>query len=487
MSGLFIDGAWVEGGGPELVSVDPATGISVWSDRSATKAEVELAVRAAREALEGWRTKPFEERVAVAREFGRLVEESRSTVSELISVETGKPRWESLTEVASMVAKVDVSIASYRERTGTRETELAGFRSVVRHQPHGVMGVLGPYNFPGHLPNGHIVPALLAGNTVVFKPSEHVPATAIAMVELWEQAGLPPGVLNLVVGGRDVGASLVDDPYLDGLLFTGSAAVGHRLHRELAHRPETILALEMGGNNPLVVDEIEAVEAGLSIVLQSAYITAGQRCTCARRLLVPRGPFGSRFIDELVEATRRLRIGAFDDSAEPFMGPVISSAAADQLVEAQAGLVRLGAVPMLEMRKLREGTGFVSPAVIDVSAVSSLPDEEHFGPLLQVRYYDDFEEAIRLSNETRFGLAAGLVSHDRTKWEAFLASVRAGVVNWNRPLTGASSAAPFGGVGASGNHRPSAYYAADYCAYPVSSLEDDSLRLPETLPPGMTL
>ncbi len=308
MSGLFIDGAWLEGGGSELESVDPATGKSVWSGRGATPAQVERAVCAARDGFRDWRATPFEERVALVRRFGRVVEQSRGSISKLISLETGKPRWESLTEVASIAAKVDISIESYRERTGTRERELARFRSVVRHRPHGVIGVLGPYNFPGHLPNGHIVPALLAGNTVVFKPSEHVPATAIAMVELWERAGLPPGVLNLVVGGSDVGAALVRDPNLDGLLFTGSAAVGHRLHRELAHRPEAILALEMGGNNPLVVDEIEALDAGLSIVLQSAYITAGQRCTCARRLLVPRGPFGSRFVDRLVEAAKKLRI-----------------------------------------------------------------------------------------------------------------------------------------------------------------------------------
>lgn len=487
MRGLFIDGRWVEGGGSELESVDPATGNTVWSGRSATKAHVEDAVHAAREKSADWRATPFEERVTLVRRFGRLVEQSRSSISELISLETGKPRWESLAEVTSIVAKVDISIESHRERTGTREKELAGFRSVVRHQPHGVIGVLGPYNFPGHLPNGHIVPALLAGNTVVFKPSEYVPATAIAMVELWERAGLPPGILNLIVGGGDVGASLVSDPGLDGVLFTGSAAIGHRLHQQLADRPETILALEMGGNNPLIVDEIDVLEAGLSIVLQSAYITAGQRCTCARRLLVPRRPFGSRFIDRLVEAARKLRIGAFDDPEEPFMGPVISSTAANQLVEAQARLLSLGATPLLEMRKLREGTGFVSPALLDVSEVSSLPDEEYFGPLLQLRYYDDFEEAIRLANDTRFGLAAGLVSHDRSKWERCLAGIRAGIVNWNRPLTGASSAAPFGGVRASGNHRPSAYYAADYCAYPVSSLEGESLRIPDTLPPGIEL
>lgn len=487
MGGLFIDGAWMEGGGPELESVDPATGKSVWSGPQATHAQVEGAVSAARNAFSSWQATPLEDRIALVRRFGRLVETNRDSLAGLISRETGKPRWEALTEVTSMAAKVDISIEAHAERTGARDNALGGFQSVVRHRPHGVMGVLGPYNFPGHLPNGHIVPALIAGNTVVLKPSEHAPATAIAVVELWERAGLPPGVLNLLIGGADAGASLVESPELDGLLFTGSAAVGHRLHRSLAERPATILALEMGGNNPLVVDEIENVEAGIALVLQSAYITAGQRCTCARRLLVPRGPFGERFIDRLVKAVKSLRVGPFDDPEEPFMGPVISSAAADLLIGAQARLLSLGAKPLLQMRKLVEDTGLVSPALIDVSEVSDLPDEEYFGPLLQLHRYDDFEEAIRLANATRFGLAAGLVSTDRSKWERFLAEIRAGVVNWNRPLTGASSAAPFGGVGASGNHRPSAYYAADYCAYPVASLEQDAVTLPATLPPGMML
>lgn len=169
------------------------------------------------------------------------------------------------------------------------------------------------------------------------------------------------------------------------------------------------------------------------------------------------------------------------------MGPVISELAADQLLDAQSRLVGLGGRPLVAMRKLRQGTGLVSPALIDVTEVQDLPDEEHFGPLLKLAYYDDFAEAIRSANATRFGLAAGLVSEDRSKWEAFVGGIRAGVVNWNRPLTGASSAAPFGGVGASGNHRPSAYYAADYCAYPVASLEQETVALPETLPPGLTL
>lgn len=487
MGDLFINGAWVHGSGPELTSTDPATGTQVWGGREADESQVDDAVAVARRAFATWRDTRLETRIETTRRFARLVEEQGDDLARVISLETGKPTWEARTEVASMIAKVDITIDAYRERTGMRKLELDGFRSVVRHQPHGVMGVLGPYNFPGHLPNGHIVPALVAGNTVVFKPSEHTPWTAIEVMKLWERAGLPNGVLNLVVGEKTTGAALVSHPQLDGLLFTGSAATGQQIHRTLASHPETILALEMGGNNPLVVDEVDDLATAVYLAVQSAYVTAGQRCTCARRLLVPRGRFGEGMVARLCEAIEALRVSAFDDPEEPFMGPVISELAADQLLDAQSRLVGLGGRPLVAMRKLRQGTGLVSPALIDVTEVQDLPDEEHFGPLLKLAYYDDFAEAIRSANATRFGLAAGLVSEDRSKWEAFVGGIRAGVVNWNRPLTGASSAAPFGGVGASGNHRPSAYYAADYCAYPVASLEQETVALPETLPPGLTL
>jgi succinylglutamic semialdehyde dehydrogenase len=487
MQQLFVDGNWARGEGPQLRSIDPATGSEAWTGKEATKVQVDRAFAAARRAFAGWSAAPFDHRVERIRRFGALVEAHREQLARVISLETGKPTWESLDEVASMVAKVDISIRAHQERTGAVERDLGRFRSVVRHRGHGVLAVLGPYNFPGHLPNGHIVPALLAGNTVVFKPSEHTPRCAVEIFKLWEITGLPSGTINLVQGGKSTGAAMLENPEVDGVLFTGSAAAGHAIHRHFAGRPQTILALEMGGNNPLVVGSLGNVDAAVYTILHSAYVTAGQRCTCARRLFVPRGPRGERVIERLVHATGKLRIGSFEERDQPFMGPVISEEAAEALLAAQSRIVSLGGEPLIPMRKLREGTGFVSPGLIDVTRVRDLPDEEHFGPLLQLIRYDDFDQALEDANATQFGLAAGLIGEDRAQWDVFLRRIRAGVVNWNRPLTGASSAAPFGGIGASGNHRPSAYYAADYCAYPIASLEEEALRLPETLPPGMVL
>ncbi len=365
-----------------------------------------------------------------------------------------------------------------------RLPRLAADPRVLRHRPHGVMAVFGPYNFPGHLPNGHIVPALLAGNTVVFKPSELTPGVAELTVRLWEKAGLPDGVINLVQGGSDTGKCLARHPLIDGLFFTGSSTVGHLLHKQFGGQPEKILALEMGGNNPLIVQDVADVDGAVHHALQSAFLSAGQRCTCARRLLVPKGKKGDAFIDRLVEVSARIKVGEFDADPQPFMGSVISAEAAEKLLAAQASLLEKGGKSLLEMKSLKSGTGLLSPGIVDATGLD-VTDEEFFGPLLKVYRYKSFDDALALANDTHYGLSAGILTDDRKLYERLVEEVRAGIVNWNRPLTGASSAAPFGGVGASGNHRPSAYYAADYCAWPMASLEAGKSEMPESLAPGL--
>ena len=483
----WINGCWQAGGGGEFSSHNPATNALVWHGRAASTADVDSAATAARGAFAQWAAMAFDQRTAIIREFARLLGEHKAHIAHTIGRETGKPLWEALTEVATMAGKIGISIQSYQERTGTKTTPQPEGVAVLRHRPHGVVAVFGPYNFPGHLPNGHIVPALLAGNTVIFKPSELAPASAQATVELWEQAGLPAGVLNLVQGARDTGVALANHEGIDGLFFTGSSQTGHALHQQFAGLPHKILALEMGGNNALIVGEVSNVDAAVHHIVQSAFISAGQRCTCARRLLVPAGAKGDALLKRLLEVSARLTPGAFDAEPPPFMGAVINRAAAQKLLGAQAALLARGAKSLLQMKLQVEGTALLSAGIVDVSGIADLPDEEFFGPLLQVIRYVDFAQAIRLANATRHGLAAGLLSDDRRQYEQFERQIRAGIVNWNRPLTGASSAAPFGGIGASGNHRASAYYAADYCAYPQASLESETIVLPDKLSPGLSL
>jgi succinylglutamic semialdehyde dehydrogenase len=487
MSTHFIAGAWQEGLAASFESLNPVSQAVLWTGRAATPVQVAAAVAAARSAFPAWAQRSLDERIVVLEAFANSLKAHADELAQCIGEETGKPLWESATEVTTMVNKVAISIQSYRERTGEKSGPLADATAVLRHKPHGVVAVFGPYNFPGHLPNGHIVPALLAGNAVVFKPSELTPKVAELTVKCWIEAGLPAGVLNLLQGARETGVALAADAGIDGLFFTGSSGTGNLLHKQFAGRPDKILALEMGGNNPLVVEQVADLDAAVYTIIQSAFISAGQRCTCARRLLVPEGAWGDSLLARLVAVTATIQVGAFDQQPAPFMGSVISLAAAEHLLTAQQQLLAKGATALLAMTQPQATAALLTPGIIDVTAVSNRPDEEFFGPLLQVIRYSDFDAAIAEANATQFGLAAGLLSDSAERYQQFWLHSRAGIVNWNKQLTGAASSAPFGGVGASGNHRASAYYAADYCAYPVASLECATLSLPVTLTPGVSL
>ena len=458
---------------PTLSSHEPATGALLWEGATS---DVDAEVAAARAGWAGWAARPLTYRIETLRRFANAVRARAEPFADLIARESGKPLWEARTEVDSVVAKVDISVAAYGERTAQRRFEGAmGARTAVRHKPHGVLAVLGPYNFPAHLPNGHIVPALIAGNAVIFKPSEKTPATGAFLHACYLEAGVPETCVRLVIGGPAEGKALADHAGIDGLLFTGSARTGLALNRAFASKPEKILALEMGGNNPIVVWDTPDLAAAATIVAQSAFTSAGQRCTAARRLIVQDALYDG-LIGALDQLAGRLIVGAPHDEPQPFMGPVIDNAAADYLQEAFVELLTRGGRVVRHLQRLDTALPFLSPALIDVTALADRPDVELFGPVLQIVRVSDFDAAIAEANRTRYGLAASLISQTPGLYDRFWAGVRAGVVNWNRPTNGAPSNAPFGGIGWSGNHRPSAFYAADYCAYPVTSNESDAAR-----------
>ena len=482
----FINNQWLAGEGKAFVSVDPVKNVAVWQGQAATAQQVNTAVNAARVAQYDWAGLSFDERVVVVKRFAEQLTANKEALALCIAQETGKALWEARTEVGAMIGKIDISVRAYQERTGTKENPMPQGRAFVRHKPHGVVAVFGPYNFPGHLPNGHIVPALLAGNAVVFKPSELTPKVAEETVKLWQAAGLPAGVLTLLQGEVDTGKAIASHDGIDGIFFTGSSRTGHYLHQQFAGRPDKILALEMGGNNPLIVQDVSNIDAVVHDIIQSAFISAGQRCTCARKLFLPATVQGDAILQRLLEVSRNIKVGVYDAEEQPFMGSMISVAAAKGMLAVQQQLVDLGGKILLEMTHLDENTALVSPGIIECSAISEFPDDEHFGPLLKVFRFTDFDQAIDAANNTQFGLSAGLLSDSADLYQHFFRRIRAGIVNWNRPITGASSAAPFGGVGSSGNHRASAYYAADYCAYPVASVELEQVVMPEHLSPGLS-
>ena len=456
-----------------ITSIEPATGNEIWSGETG---DAVAEVAAARAALPEWTGRSTAYRFEALRRFANVVRKKDKEFATLIARETGKPFWETQTEVAAVINKVDISIDAYAERTPKHSIEAAmGNKVTVRHKPHGVLAVLGPYNFPAHLPNGHIVPALIAGNAVVFKPSEKTPATGEFLVQCYRDAGVPEGVIRLLQGGPDEGRALAGQPDIDGLLFTGSARAGQALHKQFADTPQKILALELGGNNPLVVWNAKDVEGAATIAVQSAYLSAGQRCTCARRLIVEDGKEGP-LLDAIAKMIDRIIVDDPFANPQPFMGPVIDNATAQHLQEQWMGLMMKGGKPIRRLDRPHEDRPYLTPALIDVTDARDVPDEEIFGPVLQVIRVKDFGAAIAAANATRFGLAASLIGGTQEQFEQFWSHTRAGVINWNKPTNGAPSNAPFGGVGLSGNHRPSAFYAADYCAYPVTSVTGDRVR-----------
>ncbi|QDT33514.1 succinylglutamate-semialdehyde dehydrogenase [Thalassoglobus polymorphus] len=479
----YISGTWRSGKGTDFHSENPANGDLMWQGRHSSQADIDDAMHAAKNASKKWGSVPVGERIQYLESFQKQLSQQSEELAKLISQEVGKPVWEARTEVQAMIGKIPASIEAFQKRAGNEEIVLAEAKGITRYKPLGVVAVLGPFNFPGHISNGHIIPALLAGNTVVWKPSELTPAVAELVIKLWETSGLPAGVLNLVQGGRDTGESLVSHPGHRGVLFTGSLQAGIAISKKLVERPETILALELGGNNPLVIHEIDNIDAAVYLTIQSAFLTSGQRCTCARRLIVTDG--NDSYIERLVEAVKKLNVDHPDAEPEPFMGSVINSRVVDRLINEQKELQNSGGEILIEAQRLPLGDAFVSPGIIDVTNVKALPDEELFGPFSKLIRVPDFNAAIDVANQTQYGLAAGLLSKHRSSYDRFFQEVEAGLINWNSPTTGASGRLPFGGVQRSGNHRPAGSFMIDSCHSPVASIERESLTVPEKLLPGV--
>jgi succinylglutamic semialdehyde dehydrogenase len=481
----FVRGSWLTGEGRELRAHDPSTGHLTFHGTAATDREISAAVDAAAEALENWSELPLDARIRYLEAFAAQIKAVEQELIDAICVESGKPRWEARTEFAAVVNKIPLSIKAAEERRSPSFSPSGSIRTGTWYKPHGVCAVFGPFNFPAHLPNGHIVPALLAGNTVVFKPSELTPSAATVVARCWESAGLPPGVFNLVQGDGITGAALAAHGGVNGIFFTGSVATGVALARLCAEDPAKILALEMGGNNPVVVSSPVDIEAAAYWTIYSAFISAGQRCSCARRLIFVEGPQTEPLLDRIVELAGTLRIGSFRDDPEPFMGPVVTPRAATRVLQAADSMLQHGGRPLLAPSRLSRSEAFLSPCVIDVTEVEGLADEEIFGPVVTVFRAKSLPEAVQLANRTRFGLAASLFCDDPGSWDYFRRKIRAGVVNWNQPTVGASGALPFGGIGLSGNHRPSGSWACDYCSYPIATMEQPRLLPPSARVPGL--
>jgi succinylglutamic semialdehyde dehydrogenase len=493
-----------------IVSTNPAHPEQiVWSGGSDV-AHVGEAVAAARKALPEWSSTPIEKRIEMLRAYQALASERAEEIGELICAETGKAIWDSTSEAKLLGAKVDITLDdsknSGRGRVTGFDLELSKTRKgICRFRPHGVMAVVGPFNFPAHLPNGHIVPALLMGNTIVFKPSDKTPAVGQVLAELFLEAldsvGAPAGVFNLVQGCADVASALVTSRDVDGVLFTGSWPVGRRILEANLDQPGKIIALEMGGNNPAVIMPDADLKQAAIECARAAFVTTGQRCTCTRRILVHKDiakPFATLLakISSSMIVGDPKGIGGGSRNQPVFMGPLISAEAREQAIDFQSKLAQASAgnpKPILEMTAIdhpSEGH-YVSPGVWQVDRFSLADsiaedagaDVELFGPLVRLCEFESLDEAIEQANTTRYGLAASIFTQDDEAIDRFVAESRAGCINVNTGTAGASGKLPFGGIGWSGNHRPAGAFSLDYCAYPIASMIE---REPEvSLLPGM--
>ncbi len=456
-----------------IASFNPATGARVYETKASDLTSVQHAIRLALSAYPEWKNSPFQKRAEFLQRYKAAIFKKRAIIAEAISQEMGKPLWESLIEVDSMIAKVDISITAYHERC----YEQIGEERALRFHPHGVVAVFGPFNFPGHLPNGHIVPALLAGNVVLFKPSEKTPLVGKYIQDAFDEAGFPIGVFQLLQGAKETAELIVNERDIAGIFFTGSVAAGRAIQQASFAFPKRIVAVEMGGNNPLIACEVADVQAALYLIIQSAFITSGQRCSCARRLIVTT----DGILSPLVAAAKKIIVGPYTEN--PYMGPVVDRISADRLENSYKELLKAGGMPLLPLK--RDGN-YIFPTIVDMTGCE-LQDKEIFGPILQVIRTGNLDDAIEVANNTEFGLTASLISESYESYKTFYEKIQAGIVNWNMPTTGASSHQPFGGIGLSGNYRPSGSFAADYVSYPVSSQEKPNLSLPKTIPPGLIL
>ncbi len=477
--GDFIDGEFVlpEHTEGEIALEDPGDTDALSGAFPYSSASVDAAVDAARRAWPAWRDLPFSERATYLQRFAEAMEAEREGMANLIAREIGKPLWEAKTEVAAMIAKIGITLGPGMEEVRERSVELTA-NQLGRWRAHsrGVLSVHGPFNFPAHLVNGHVAPALATGNTIVLKPSELAPAVGQFYVELAARAGFPAGVINLVQGEGAQGAKLAEHSDVDGVLFTGSYHVGRRILEATIDQPHKLVALEMGGKNGVLVCDDGDVDAAASAIAFGACATTGQRCSATSRVFAM-----PQVIEPLTKRLIRIfgRIGvgyALDENV--FMGPLVSSGARERHMQVLRAARDEGAELLCEggpCESTRPGH-YVRPTihrVQDPMRKSPYQMEEHFVPDIFICPVQTVDEGIAALDATDYGLVASVFSADRANFERCHRETRVGLINWNLTTVGASSKLPFGGVKRSGNDRPAGALSAAYCTYPVASLETE--------------
>jgi len=464
--GNYIDGAFRPvTHGATFESVDPATRDTVVLRAQADLSAVESAANAARRAASTWRRGGLNTRVDALRKVQAKVSDHKERIAAAITAEMGKPLVEARIEAGSIAGKIEGVIGQLAHELPTAHPGAPGEQ---RFHPLGVVGIIGPFNFPVHLLNTHVIPSLLVGNTIVAKPSEVTPLAGQRYAELFHDAGFPAGVLNVVHGLGPTGAAMVESRGIDGIIFTGSYETGRRIRQATFERPEKKVCLELGGKNPAVVLDDADLEQAVREIVLGALLTAGQRCTATSRVIVTPG-IAEALQTRLVEAFSKVRPGDPKDEMT-FMGPVATEASRQRFLASLGRLRDEGAEVLLESEAL-DGGAYVTPSLYRVMGTEPSLHNEHFGPHVDLEVATDEADAIARAAANPYGLSASLFSQRRSALEDFYDAVRVGVLNFNRSTNGASGLLPFGGTGMSGNWMPAGSGAPRLGTFPVAMLQ----------------
>jgi alpha-ketoglutaric semialdehyde dehydrogenase len=464
----YIAGSWVNAdSGKTFEDRNPARWaevIGTFPDSSA--ADVDRGVRAAKEAFDSWRLLPAPGRGEIVRKAGDLMMARKEEIAREMTREMGKVLEEARGDVQEGIDTAYYAASEGRRLFGVvAPSELSNKFNMAVRMPVGICGLITPWNFPMAIPTWKIFPALVAGNTIVFKPAEDTPKTATTLVELLVEAGLPPGVLNLVHGsGPGAGAPLVEHPGVDLICFTGSTEVGRKI-AEACGRNGKRVALEMGGKNAQIVMDDANLELALEGVLWGAFGTTGQRCTATSRLIVHEAVH-DKFVKMLIEKSKTLRIGEGSDETKE-VGPLIN----EQQLRTVERYVKIGKSEGAEVRlggdressDGREAGWFFKPTILSgVEPGMRVAKEEIFGPVLAILKVNTLEEAISIANQTEYGLSSSIYTQDINNAYRAIRDIRAGITYVNAPTIGAEAHMPFGGVKQTGNgHREGGWTAFD--------------------------
>lgn len=438
--------------------------IFLWSAED--KEPPELVFKKGREAYLPWTRLPLSDRIKKLQPLKTLLKKNLKELSQLLSRETGKPLWESTGEVKSLIGKTDFVLGPALERIKTQIVPQA--QGKISFKSRGLLAVIGPFNFPLHLPFGQILPALVSGNSVVFKPSEKTPAIGQKLAELFDQLQLAPGVFQMIQGGAKLSEKLCRHPELDGILFTGSFEVGQKIKEALVKEPSKILALEMGGYNSLLIWDYKDKKQVLEESLKACFWTTGQRCSSTSQILIHK-KLSSDFLADFVREASQIKVDHW--SKEPFMGPLIDSSAVERFFDLQKKIVDQGGEILLKGERLKEQQGYyVSPGIykMPLGNLSQIETKESFTPQVLIYEVDTLDQAIEQINHSGYGLVLSLFTEEQAIKEELFHRAKVGLINYNLSSIGASGWLPFGGLGKSGNDRPAGAFTIDSCVSPLA-------------------